>query len=134
MTTPQPRPEWDDSIDLQKWTYALISYKFLILGFVVVAVGVATVISYLVQAPRFESTAGALLPSAKREGGVGLSLRGYQELAASTAVIERMRLKLGLASTTGLVRNQLQASTDEEQGYISMTTSGKTAEEAFLSP
>ena len=120
-----------DSIDLRKWSYALITYKFLILGLVVVAVRAATVISYLVQASRFESTAGAVLPPAKPEGGVGLSFRGYQELAASTAVIERMRLKLGLASAPGLVRNQLQASTDKEQGYISMTTSGKTAEEAF---
>ena len=62
MTTPQPRPDWDDSIDLRKWVDALIRYKFLIVGILVAAVGVATVFSYLVQTPRFESKAGAVLP------------------------------------------------------------------------
>ncbi len=45
MTTPQPRSEWDDSIDLRKWVDALIRYKFLILGIVVAAVGSAAVLS-----------------------------------------------------------------------------------------
>ena len=71
MTTPQPRSEWDDSIDLRKWIDALIRYKFLIIGITVVAVGVAAAYSYLVQAPRFESTAGAQLPSANGEGSWG---------------------------------------------------------------
>ena len=131
MTTPQPRPEWDDSIDLRKWVDALIRYKFLIVGIVVAAVGVAAVFSYLVQTPRFESTAGAVLPPANGEDGLGLSLRGYQELATSTVVIERMRQKLGLPSAPALVRNQLQASTDEKERYIAVTASGKTGEEAF---
>lgn len=105
-------------------------YKFLIVGIVVAAVGVAAVFSYLVQTARFESTAGAVLPSANGEGGLGLSLRGYQELATSRAVIERMRQKLDLAPVPTLVRNRLQASTDEE-GYISITVSGKAGEETF---
>ena len=74
MTTPQPGPELDDSIDLRKWVDALIRYKFLILGIVVVAVGFAVVFSYLVQTPRFESTVSATLPPANGEGGLGLSL------------------------------------------------------------
>ena len=131
MTAPQPRPEWDDSIDLRKWVDALIRYKFLIVGIVVAAVGVAAVFSYLVQTPRFESTAGAVLPPANGEGGLGLSLRGYRELATSTAVIERMRQNLGLASAPALIRNQLEASTDEKERYISVTASAETSEEAF---
>ena len=122
MTAPQPRPEWDDSIDLRKWVDALIRYKFLIVGIVVVAVGVAALFSYLVQTPRFESTAGAVLPPANGECGLGFSLRGYQELATSTAVIEKMRQKLGLALAPALVRNQLKVSTEEGEGYISITT------------
>ena len=73
MTAPQPRPEWDDSIDLRKLVDALIRYKFLIVGVVVAVVGVAAVFSYLVQTPRFESTAGAVLPPANGEGGLGLA-------------------------------------------------------------
>lgn len=95
MTRPQPRPDWDDSINLRKWVDVLIRYRFLILGIVVVVVGVAAAFGYLVQTPRFESTAGAVVPSANGEGGLGLTLRGYQEFATSTAVIESMRQKLG---------------------------------------
>ncbi len=131
MTTPQPRPEWDDSIDLRKWVDALIRYKFLIVGIVVAAVGLAAGFSYLVQTPRFESTAGAVLPLANGEGGLGFSLRGYQELATSTAVLESMRENQGLASAPALVRNQLQGSTDAEERYISITASAETGEAAF---
>ena len=133
MTTPQPRPEWDDSIDLRRWVDALIRYKFLILGVVVIAVGVGAAFSCLVQTPRFEATAGAVLPPANGEGGLGLSLRGYQELATSTAVIESIGQKLGLTSAPALVRNQLQVSTDEDEKerYISIIASADTGEEAF---
>ena len=131
MTAPQPSPEWDDSIDLRKWVDALIRYKFLIVGIVVAAAGVAAVFSYLVQTPRFESTAGAVLPPANGEEGLGLSLRGYRELATSTAVLESMREKQGLASAPALVRNQLQVSTDAEERYISITASAETGQAAF---
>ena len=129
MTTPQPGSELDDSIDPRKWVDTLIRYKFLILGIVVAAVGLAVVFSYLVQTPRFESTAGAVLPSANGESGLGLSLRGYQELATSTAVMERIGQELGLAP--GLVRNQFQTSTVGEERFISITASAESGEEAF---
>ena len=132
MSTQQASPEWEDSIDLRQWIDALFRYKWLILASTVVAVAAASIFGYVIQTPTFESSGGATLPSAKADGGLGLTLRGYQEFATSTPVMDAVRQKLGLETNVGQLRARYTFQLEKDERFISVTASAATGEEAFL--
>ena len=132
VSTLQPSSEWDDSIELGKWIDALVRYKWLILASTMVAVVAAAIIGYIVQTPTFESTGGATFPSADGAGGLGLTLRGYQEFATSTSVMDAVRQKLGLETSAGQLRARYTFQLEKDEQFITIKASAETADEAFL--
>ena len=96
------------------------------------AIGAAALLSYVLQTPTYESSAGAALPSANGEDGFGLTLRGYQEFATSTPVMEEVTTQLQLAASPPQIRNLIDVQLDQRGRYITTSASGKTGQEAFL--
>ena len=132
MSIQQPPPEWDDRIDLRKWIDAVFHYKWLILTCALVAAVAATIFGYVIQTPIFEATGGATLPSADGTNGLGLTLRGYQEFATSTPVMDSVAQKLSLETNAGQLRARYSLQLEEDERFITITASAETAEEAFL--
>jgi capsular polysaccharide biosynthesis protein len=131
VSTQQHSPEWEDTIDLRKWIDALFRYKWLILACTVIAIAVATIFSYVIQTPTFKATGGASLPAANADGGLGLTLRGYQEFAASTPVMDAVSQKLGLQPDAGRLRAGYTFQLEKDERFITVTASAETAEQAF---
>lgn len=132
MSIQQPPTEWDDTIDLRKWIDALFHYKWLILTCALVAAVAATIFGYVIQTPTFEATGGATLPSADGTNGLGLTLRGYQEFATSTPVMDSVGQKLGRQTNAGQLRARYTIQLEKDERFINISASAETAEEAFL--
>lgn len=131
MSTQQPPPVWDNEIDLRRWLDALIRYKWLILGIFAAAVIISGIANYVVLSPTYQASGGASLPSANGEGGLGMTLLGYQEFASSTPVMDAVGQKLGLELDAGQLRNHYTFEVDQNQRFITVTATAETAEQAF---
>ena len=92
----------------------------------------ATTFGYVIQTPTFEATGGATLPSADGTNGLGLTLRGYQEFATSTLVMDSVGQKLGRETNAGELRALYAVQLQKDERFISISASAETAEEAFL--
>ena len=131
MSTQQPPPTWEDGIDLRRWLDALMRHKWLILGIFAAAVVIGGIANYVVLSPTYQASGGASLPSANGEGGLGMTLLGYQEFASSTPVMDAVGQKLGLQLDASQLRNHYAFEVDQNQRFITVTATAETAEQAF---
>ncbi len=87
MTTQQPDQTWDEGVDLRAAIDALFRRRWLILALVILAIGVAGVLSYMVLPPTYKSSVVVTLPAAGGTDRLGLTPSEYKEFAASNPVL-----------------------------------------------
>ncbi|MFH1140819.1 MAG: Wzz/FepE/Etk N-terminal domain-containing protein [Chloroflexota bacterium] len=128
MTTQQPDQTWDEGVDLRAAIDALFRHRWLIMALVILAIGAAGVLSYMVMPPTYEPSVVVTLPAAGGTDGLGLPPSGYKEFAASNRVIAAVQQKLGTHQTPSELAGQYDVQLDEASGLLTVTASAETAD------
>ena len=126
MTSQPTSVPWEEGSDLHTYVAIIVRHKRLIAGLIAVALAIATVLSYVVLPPSYESSVVLSLPRDDGANGLGMVTQGYKVLAESSPVTERLKQKLGLLA----LRGSFNISLDSNLRLLTVTASARTAEEA----
>lgn len=121
---------WDDEIDLRQLFETLLQRKWIIIGFVVVAVAAAAVYSYFIATPKYESTVVVAPPDAESSERFGFGVASYGEFASAGGVLENMIRDGDLDMGVAPVKKRLHVAHDTGAGLLRVTADASTAEES----
>lgn len=127
----QPSSEtWGGRVELRAYLDIYARYKWVIVGLIAVALAIAAVLSYVVLPPSYESSVVVELPVADDATGLGISPRGYEELAGSPPVMDSLKQKLGLGISSLDLMGRFSFSLEPPVRLLGVTAKAGTAAEA----